>query len=568
MEKQAVSDWRGKAQHRRATLLNYLLLAGMGLGFLAILIIYFLGLEERGANPLERSDMFPFLAGWVAASIAWLVRGLGYHIRAGVLLLLVYFVGAYLLLLDGLVGGGRIWLVLLPALTFVLLGQWPGFVAGGLCILTYVFFAFTSGSVAPWLTESPDFLIGVVGMAMVMWAFSSGWVDALTQASAANAQLQAQTNTLQETTKHLQATAAVAHACSSILNPEALISEVVNQIQREFSDMGVYYVGMFLLDSEESDSEERSAVLRAAAGSVGRKLLDQGYAVILDDTSAVGRCITQRRSVVASSENADLLPGDSLLEDARSGAALPLRSRGRVLGALSVQSTQEDVFGEEVVGVLEAMADQLAVGLDNARLFAQTEAALKEVQAAQRRYLAQAWKEFLSIKPVTRVEYIQPGGEPGDAGLLQDAQLAAMLHKRAVATDSASPADPDGEGVPPQTVLAVPLKLREQVIGTLSLHETSRRRPWTTEEIALAETIAEQVALTVENLRLMDEAQRRVAREQVRREVTDMMRRSVNIDNLMKATVETVTAALGTAGAFVHLSVSPESEDDGRGDGG
>jgi GAF domain-containing protein len=117
-------------------------------------------------------------------------------------------------------------------------------------------------------------------------------------------------------------------------------------------------------------------------------------------------------------------------------------------------------------------------------------------------------------------------------------------------------------------VLAVPLKLREQVIGTLSLHETSRRRPWTTEEIALAETIAEQIALTVENLRLMDEAQRRVAREQVRREVTEMMRRSVDIDTLMKATVETVTTTLGTAGAFVHLSVSPESEDDGRGDGG
>ncbi len=555
MKKQAVADWRNEVQRRRAMLLDYMLLAGTALGFLAILIIYFLGLEEAGANPLERSDMFPFVAGWVAVLIAWLWRGLGYRIRAGVLLSLAYLIGAYLLLVDGLTGGGRIWLVLLPALTFVLLGQWPGFVAGGVSILTYVFFAVTSDSVSHWLSDAPDFLIGVVGLTMVMWAFNRGWVDALTQASAANTQLQAQTEALQETTKQLQATAAVARACSSILDPEALVFEVVNQIQREFGGMGVYYVGMFLLDSEEEGSERRSAVLRAATGSVGRKLLDQGYAVALDGTSAVGRCITQRQSVVASSESTGLLPGGSLLEGARSGAALPLRSRGRVLGALSVQSTREGIFGAEVVGVLEAMADQLAVALDNARLFAQTEAALKEVQAAQRRYLKQAWKEFLSIKPVTSVEYVQPGIEPGDDGLLQDARLAAMLHERAVATDSASPADSSGKGVSPQTVLAVPLKLRGQVIGTLSLHETSRRRPWTTEEIALAETIAEQVALTVENLRLMDEAQRRVTREQLIGEVSGRMRETLDMDAVLKTAAQEIHRALGLHDVTIQMEV-------------
>ncbi|MBN1811474.1 MAG: GAF domain-containing protein [Anaerolineae bacterium] len=580
MEKQAVSDWRSEVQRRRAMLLDYMLLAGTALGFLAIFALYFFGLEERGWRPLERSDLFPFLAGWVVVLAAWLWRGLGYRIRTGVLLLLVYLFGSYLLSLDGLSGGGRIWLVLLLALTFVLAGQWPGLVAGGVSILTYAFFTVTSELINPWLSEAPDFLIGVVGLAMVMWAFNRGWMDALTQASAANTQLQAQTETLQETTKHLQATAAVAHACSSILDPETLIFEVVNQIQREFGGMGVYYVGMFLLDSEEDDSERRSAVLRAATGSVGRKLLDQGYTVALDGTSAVGRCITQRQSVVASSESTGLLPGGSLLEGARSGAALPLRSRGRILGALSVQSTREGIFVEEVVGVLEAMADQLAVALDNARLFAQTEAALKEVQAAQRRYLAQAWKEFLSIRPVSHVDYVQPGAEVGEGGgqLLRDARRAALVHERAVAMDISSAEQYVGEldkissqpSAPSslQTVLAVPLKLRGQVIGTLSLHETRRRRPWTVEEIALAETVAEQVALTAENLRLMDEAQRRVAREQARREATDTMRRSVDIDALMKATVGTVTATLGAAGAFVHLSVAPESEDDGRGDGG
>ena len=578
MEKQAVSDWRSEVQRRRAMLLDYLLLAGTILGFIAIWALYFVGSEERGWNPLERGDLLPFLGGWVIVLIAWRWRRLNYRIRTGVLLLLVYLFGSYLLWSDGLTGGGRIWLVLLPALTFVLLGERAGFVVGGISILTYAFFAFTSDSVAHWLTEAPDFLIGVVGLSMVMWAFNRGWVSALTQASAANTQLQAQTEALRETTNHLQATAAVAHACSSILDPDVLVFEVVNQIQREFDSMGVYYVGMFLLDLEQDEGEKRSAVLRAATGSIGRKLLDQGYAVPLDATSAVGRCITQRQAVVASSESTGLLAGGSLLEGARSGAALPLRSRGRILGALSVQSTRQGVFGEEIVGVLEAMADQLAVAIDNAHLFVQTEAALREVQAAQRRYLAQAWKEFLSVRPVTDVDYVQSGIELGDDELLQDARRAAMVHGRAVATSTSperagdsGPSQPSSqeehaarskrdqtepsEPAPPQAVLAVPLKLREQVIGTLSLHETSRRRSWTSEEIALAETIAEQVALTIENLRLMDEARRRATREQLLGQVSGRMRETLDMDAVLKTAVQEIHRALDLHDITIQMQV-------------
>jgi GAF domain-containing protein len=553
MDRQTISDWRGEVQRRRAMLLDYMLLAGTALGFIAILALYFVGLGERGWAPLERGDLLPFLVGWAVVLITWLWRGLGYRIRAGVMLLLVYLFGSYLLWMDGLTGGGRIWLVLLPALAFVLLGEWPGFVFGGISILTFAFFAFTSSSVSHWLTEAPDFLIGVVGLAMVMWAFNRGWVEALTQAGAANRQLQAQTEALAETTKQLRATAAVAHACSSILDPEALVAEVVNQIQREFSGMGVYHVGMFLLDVQGEESGKRSAVLKAATGSVGRGLLDQGYAVAVDGKSAVGRCIAQQQSIVASSGSARGASDESLLEGASSGATLPLRSRGRVLGALSVQSTREGVFGEEVVGVLEAMADQVAVALDNARLFVQTGAALKEVQAAQRHYLEQAWKEFLTTSPLTDVEYVQPGIESRDDGLLQDARVAAMLHERAVATDSAPPADSGGEGASPQTVLAVPLKLRGQVIGTLSLHEVRRRRQWTSQDIVLAETIAEQVALTIENLRLMEEAQRRAARERLVGEIAARMRETLDVDTVLQTAIRSMGETLDIAEVEVRM---------------
>jgi GAF domain-containing protein len=578
MNKQTVSDWRSEVQRRRAILLDYLLLAGAGVGFIAMVTIYIGGLADAGADPLQRSDMWPFMASWLVLLVAWRWRALGYRVRASIMLLLTYLMGFYLFSLTGLSGSGRIWLVLLPALAFVLLGQWPGFAAGGLSILTYVFFAFAFSlgmfkmepvdlaSPTYWLTEAGDFLVGVVGMAMILWSFNRGWVDALAQASVANRQLQAQTEALEETTKQLRANAAFAHACSSILDPEALAVEVVNQIQKEFSGMGVHYAGLFLFDEFGEKADRRFVRLQAATGPIGRQLSEQGYELALDEESAISQCITARRPVVISGAEEAALVADSPLQGTRSEAVLPLHSRGRILGALSVQSTQEDIFDKNVLAVLAMMADQVAVALDNARLFAQTGTALREVQAAQRRYLTEAWKEFLSIRPVTQASYVQPGVEleDGDGKLLRDARRAAMLHERAVATDSA-PSGAGAESAPSQTVLAVPLKLRGQVIGTLTLHEPRRRRQWTSEETSLAETVAEQVALTVENLRLMDEMQRRAARERLVSDIADRLQRAPDMEMLLQIAAEELNQALSGLRAYVHLGIGTgeDKPDDG-----
>lgn len=561
MDRQVVPDWRSEVQRRRAILLDYLLLAGAGVGFFAMVQLYVGALDERGANPLQRTDIWPFFVGWLIVTVAWRWRGLGYRVRAGILLLLAYLMGSYLLSLNGLPGGGRIWLVLLPALALVLLGRWPGFVAAGLSIVTYLVFALINQLAGYWVSEMWDFLLGVVGIVMILWAFNRGWVDALSQSSVANQQLRAQTDALEETTKQLRATAAVAHACSSILDPEALSVEVVNRIQKEFGGLDVYYTGLFLLDEAGDDSDRQFATLRAATGSIGRQLLEQEYKLPLDGSSAISRCITGQQPVVISGKEEEALVADSPLQRARSEAALPLYSRGHVLGALSVQSAQEGVFDENIVAVLAAMADQVAVALDNARLFTQTGTALREVQAAQRRYLTEAWREFLSIRPVTRFDYTQPGIELGDSDdkLLRDARRAAMLHERAVAVDS-TPSDPEAEPVASQTVLAVPLKLRGQVIGALSLHETRRRRPWTAAEIGMAETIAEQVALTVENLRLMDEAQRRATRERLVGDVAARVRETLDLDTILESAAREIGEALGLYDVTIQLEAETDQK--------
>jgi GAF domain-containing protein len=259
-----------------------------------------------------------------------------------------------------------------------------------------------------------------------------------------------------------------------------------------------------------------------------------------------------------------------------------LRSRGQVLGALSVQSDQPGAFGPETIAVLQMMVDQVAVALDNATLFSRTETALEDLRTTQRRYLGRVWREFLDTSPVAQVDYVQPGTRAeGDAGpvyspaythrLLRDAQRAAMLHERTVASGSLpgvlTDSDTSRQATPPQTALVVPLKLRGQVIGTMALHETGHQRPWTAEEIALAESVAEQVTLTVENLRLMDETQRRAARERLIGEVTGRVRQTLDMETILKTAVNEIGRTLGLAALEVRLGTQQEAGDRKNTDG-
>jgi GAF domain-containing protein len=576
MNAQAESEWNLEIQRRRTVLLNHLLLSAIVGGVVAIASLY-IGMPQD-MNALDRLiEMAPFLAGWLITLIARAWRGLGYRPRALILLSLTYVLGIVIFVRGGLPGSGRVWLLLLPAMAPVLLGPRWGVAAGAISALTYAFFTVAISqkwvvpqvqedltALAPLLSEGGAFLLVAVVLTLILWSFSRSWLQALAGADAANRRLQAQTQELEATnerlrrqTSQLQATAEIARVGSSTLDPDKLLAEAVRRIQVEFSPMGVDCVGLFLLDEAQ-----RSAVLRAASGEAGQSLLGMGYAVELDETSTVGQCITHRQACTASDVGEETAQSEILTTPrACSEIALPLRSRGRILGALSVQSTQEATLSGADIAVLQAIADQVAVAIDNAVLFSQTEAALEELRAIQRRYQAQAWHEFLTTKPAAQVDYPQQRGERGDEAFLREVQRAARVHGRTVATSS-SLQDTDGRYAAPQAALVVPLKLWGQVIGTMALHTTDHQRRWTAEDIALAETVAEQATLTVENLRLMDETQRRAAREQLTREITDKMRRATSVEDIVQTAVDGLFDALGASHTFVRLGPAPSAQED------
>jgi GAF domain-containing protein len=580
MNAQAVSEWNREIQRRRTVLLDHLLLTAI-VGGLAAMILLYIGMLE-GMSASERLvEMAPFLVGWLAILIVWAWRGLGYRPRALILLSLAYILGIIIFARGGLPGSGRVWLLLLPAMAPVLLGPRWGIAAGATSALTYLFFTVAINrkwvvpqvaedltTLAPLLSEGGAFLLVAVILTLILWSFSRSWLRALAGADAANRRLQAQAQELEETnerlrrqTSQLQATVEIARAGSSTLDPDKLLTEVLDRIQEKFSPMGVHCVGLFLLDEAQ-----HSAVLRAATGEAGQSLLRMGYTVKLDETSTIGRCITHRQVCTALDAEEETIQSETTTTPrACSEIALPLRSRGRVLGALSVQSTQEGTLGEADIAVLQAIADQVAVAIDNAFLFSRTEATLDELRAVQQRYLTQAWRELLATTPVAQIDYTQPGTERGDDTFLRDVRRAARVHGRTVATGSPPTATDDGAAAS-QAALVVPLKLRGQIIGTMTLHATDHRRSWTSEDIALAESVAEQATLTVENLRLMDETRRRATREQLTREITDKMRRATSVEDIVQTAADELATVLGVSRTFVRLGTAPSTQDTGPDD--
>ena len=174
-------------------------------------------------------------------------------------------------------------------------------------------------------------------------------------------------------TAQLQASADVARAAASILDPDRLLHEIVNLITDRF---GFYYTAVFM-----PDETGQWLVLREATGEAGRILKDRGHKLAMDEPSMSGYVFKQRKPRIALDVGTEAVRfANPLLPETRSEIALPLIVGDRVLGSLDVQSTQAAAFDEASAAVLQSMADQIAIALSNTQQFRQTEATLMQSQ--------------------------------------------------------------------------------------------------------------------------------------------------------------------------------------------
>ncbi|MBN1428831.1 MAG: GAF domain-containing protein [Anaerolineae bacterium] len=169
--------------------------------------------------------------------------------------------------------------------------------------------------------------------------------------------------TVQRRNMQLLASSEVARVATQIHEVQELLSRCVDLIRTHF---GFYYAAIFLID----DTGEW-AVLRAATGEAGQRLMDAHHKLGVGSQSMVGWVTGNNAARIALDVGQEAVRFDNpLLPKTSSEMALPLRVRGEVIGALDVQSTSLNAFTEEDVQTIQMMADQVAIAIDNAHLFA------------------------------------------------------------------------------------------------------------------------------------------------------------------------------------------------------
>jgi len=286
----------------------------------------------------------------------------------------------------------------------------------------------------------------------------------------------------------LETAARVGQMVTSILDINDLLKYAVNIICSEFN---FYYSGIFLV----SDDGEW-AVLRAGYAAAGRKMITENYRLPVDGKSMIGNSIiTQQAQITLDVAGQESRFKNPLLPKTRSEMALPLIVQSNALGALTVQSDQLNAFTEEDITSLQAMADQIAIAINNAQLMFKLEAATSELVRT---------KTFEAIATATGEAIHWVGNKaapiPGSVQRVRD-DLKYLLALIGQTDESALNASRDSLAVAVQTVKeeaqAKGIDL-DQVIAEMSAMKPNRLRALVSVESILEDLdIIENSAVTI-----------------------------------------------------------------------
>lgn len=357
-------------------------------------------------------------------------------------------------------------------------------------------------------------------------------------------QVEDRTAELAKRALQLEAVSSVARAIASVQDLDSLLPAITKLVSQQF---GLYHVGIFLLDPQR-----QRAILRAANSQGGLRMLSRQHSLPLDSHSIVGDATSRGEPRIALDVGIDSAYFNNPdLPNTHSEMAIPLRVAGTVIGALDVQSTETNAFSKEEMSVLTTLADQIAIAIENARLFGETKKALHESQLMFEKYTQQEWSSF--------ARQVKPGGFVFDGKHVVplDGNSKPELMKAAHQTSS-----PSIEKT--SATIAIPIKLRGQTIGMLDIRAKNGQRQWKQDEIAMLEAAAERAALALENARLIESAQRRAARERAIGDISTRIGAVSNLESILQTAVEELGRKIGGA-TEVSLEINPtDGQDNGQ----
>jgi GAF domain-containing protein len=349
--------------------------------------------------------------------------------------------------------------------------------------------------------------------------------------------IQERTAALEKRADQLQTITAISESIAQVKDLQELLPTITNLISQHF---GFYHAGIFFVGGDRE-----SAILQAANSQGGQRMLERGHRLKLG-TGVVGFVAQTGLPRIALDVGADAVFFDNPdLPDTRSEVALPLKVRNETIGVLDVQSTEAGAFSNEDLQILTALANQVSIALENARLLTETRAALQQVEDVYNEFTRAEWSRAIAKAEQTGFRY-QSGRIEMIESALDSAEVVA-----AVKTGDSIKSQANGSNE--KRTVAVPVKLRGEVIGILQIESNDASHTWVEDEVLLVEAVAERAAFALENSRLFQDARKRAAKERLISEAAARIGDASNIENILQTTAQELERVLGGSEVLIKL---------------
>jgi nitrate/nitrite-specific signal transduction histidine kinase len=351
------------------------------------------------------------------------------------------------------------------------------------------------------------------------------------------------TQILERRSLELQTAAQVARDASIAQNIESLLERAAILLHDKFN---YYHIGLFLLD----DNEEY-AVLRAAGGDAGQLMLARKHKLKVGETGIVGHVAQTGEPRIALDVGTDAVHFQNpLLPYTRSEMALPIKVENHIIGVLDVQSDKVNAFDQNSISIMQIVTDQVGVAIERTRLLEELVQNAAAVEQSSQEYTARTWRSFLQQARKT-MGYRYEGVSIETMTELPVESQAALQQGEAIIIGG------DGKK---QSHLAVPIRLRGQTLGILSLRFQSTEIPQ--ETLQLITEAADRLALALENARLVQDAQRLATRERQINMISAQVQQSTDLETVLQNTIRELGNTLGVPKTFIQIGIAPSNGKD------
>ena len=328
------------------------------------------------------------------------------------------------------------------------------------------------------------------------------------------------TDELERKSNQLNASAHIIQQIAELHDLPTLITTVTILLAEQGN---FHHVGFYL-----SEENRKIFFLQAASSETGTKLISRGYHAGSDLQNILNQAISENRILFSLDTSRSREFRDENFPGTRSRAIIPISLRGEVTGALDLQSTTPSALNQDEIDNLASVARFIAVSIENIRLLSRSNELVQQLTSAASAETQGTWLKV--------AERRTPAYQYTPAGVRPYSPL---------------------EGHPPaQGSLKIPVILRDQQIGSITLRRGSDSPDWSERERILLEKISAQVALALDNSRLIDDVQRSAQRDQILATVSSRIRETLDLEAVLQRGAREFVRSLNLKEAEVRLGGS------------